>query len=160
MRTNEISKILKEEAIRYGLCVAWTKEWGSPTKEQMVDMYIKGLDFCIEHNYPSNAFIKEQFGDIAIRKGVFTDMDVNELNPPTAILNGNCTGKIELTGFVSRDIYVRHNSKVKIIIRDNAKAFVRVYDNAHAIIENEGVSRCFVYRMGGTATISGDVVVR
>lgn len=155
-----VSNMLKEEAMKFGLCVGWANEWGSPTKEQLVDMYIKGLDFCILHNYPSNTFIKQHFGEIAILKGVFTDMEVNLLNPPTAILNGECSGTIILTGFVSRDIHVRHNSKVKIIIRDAAKAFIRVYDNAYTIVENESQSRCFVYKKGGTATISGNVLVR
>lgn len=155
-----VSKVLKEEAMKFGLCVGWTEQWGSPTKEQLVEMYIKGLDFCILHNYPSNEFIKEHFGEIAIQKGVYTDMKVDVLNPPTAILNGECSGTIVLTGFVSRDIHVRHNSKVKIIIRDAAKAFIRVYDKAHVIVENESASRCFVYKKGGRATISGNVLVR
>lgn len=152
--------MLKEEAIKFGLCVGWTDDWGSPTKEQLVEMYIRGLDFCILHNYPSNDFIKEHFGKLAEEKGVFTDAKVNVLNPPIAILNGNCTGTIELTGFASRDIHVRHDSKLKVIVRDNAKAFIRVYDNAHVIVENQTDSRSYVYLKGGTATISGNVAVR
>jgi len=155
-----VSKVLKEEAVKLGLCVAWTKDWGSPTMEQLVDMYINGLDFCILKNYPSNEFIKQYFGDIAEKKGIFTDTKVDLLNPSIAILNGDCTGQIELTGFASRDIHVRHNSKVKIIVRDNAKAFIRVYDNAHAIIDNQTQYRSFLYKKGGTGTISGNVAVR
>lgn len=155
-----VSNMLKQEAMKNGLCGAWADDWGSPTKEQLVDMYIKGLDFCILHNYPSNEFIKQHFGEIAIQKGVYTDMKVDVLNPPVAILNGECFGTIVLTGFVSRDIHVRQNSKIKIIVRDFAKAFIRVYDNAHAIVENESQSRCFLYKKGGAAKITGDVLVR
>lgn len=155
-----VSEMLKEQAVNLGLCVAWAKEWGSPTKEQLVDMYIKGLDFCILHNYPSNEFIKNNFGKIAEDKGVFTDAKVDLLNPSITILNGNCTGQVVLTGFASRDIHVRHNSNVKIIVRDFAKAFVRVYDKGHAVIENESDSRSFLYQKGGTATVSGDVKIR
>ncbi|NDV68592.1 hypothetical protein [Dysgonomonas sp. 25] len=161
MKTKEVSKVLKKEAVKLGLCVAWTNSWGSPTKEQMADMYIEGLDFCILNNYPSNEFIKEHFGAIAESKGVFTDTKVNLVNPDIAILNGNCSGKIELTGFASRDIHVRHNSKVKVIIRDNAKAFIRVYNNAHVIVENLTQGKSYLYfRGGGTATISGKVKTR
>lgn len=155
-----VSDMLKAEAIKNGLCSTWTDEWGHPTKEQLVDMYIRGLDFCILHNYPSNEFIKKHFGDIAIMKGVYTDMKVNAENPDIAILNGNCTGQIVLNGYNSRDIHVRHNSKVKIIVRDCAKAFIRVYDKAHAIVLNESGERSFVYLMGGASTISGNVLVR
>ena len=155
-----VSEMLKKEAMKNGLCGAWTDSWGTPTKEQLVDMYITGLDFCILHNYPSNQYIKEHFGEIAEDKGVFTDTKVDVTNPDIAILNGNCTGQIVLSGYVSRDIHVRHNSKVKIVVRDFAKAFVRVYDDAHAIIESQSNKRSFLYKKGGTATISGNVLVR
>lgn len=157
----DISAELKKEAVRLNLCEEWTEAWKNPSLEEMADMYIRGLDFCIENNYPSNDFIKAHFGKVAEDKGVFTDTEVNLLNPEIAILNGNCTGTIELTGYASRDIHVRHDSKVKIIVRDYATAFVRVYDNAHAIIDNQTkTKKSFVYHKGGKATITGNVAVR
>lgn len=156
-----VSETLKQEAIKLNLCETWTDQWGKPSLEELVDRYIRGLDFCILNNYPSNEFIKHHFGKIAEDKGVFTDAEVNLLNPEIAILNGKCTGTIELTGFASRDIHVRHDSKVKIIVRDFATAFIRVYDNAHAIVENETkTKKSFVYYKGGKATITGNVAVR
>lgn len=157
-----VSEMLKDEAIKYGLCVAWTNEWGSPTKEQLVDMYIKGLDFCILNNYPSNKFIKEHFGKIAEDKGVYTDKKLDIINPPIAILNGKCTGTITLSGFISRDIYVRHNSRIKIVIKDAAKASIRIYDNAYVTIENETGSRIFAYKYSTDSTIvtTGNVLIR
>ncbi|PXV62381.1 hypothetical protein CLV62_12070 [Dysgonomonas alginatilytica] len=155
-----VSEILKTEAIKYDLCSDWTNDWGTPSLEELVDKYIKGLDFCILNNYPSNEFIKKNFGKIAEGKGVFVDSNVNLLNPKIAILNGSCSGEIVLNNYVSRDIHVRHDSIVKIIIRDGAIAFIRVYDNAHVVVENESGSRCFVYKKGGRVTISGDVLVR
>lgn len=155
-----ISEMLREEAIKYGLCVAWTDEWGTPTKEQLVDMYIRGLDFCIKNNYPSNEYIKTNFGIIAEEKGVYTDATVNLINPEIVILNGKCTGTITLSGYSSRDIHVRHNSKVKIIIKDAAKAFIRVYDNAHITVENSTGTRSFVYKYGGIVVNTGNVLVR
>lgn len=155
-----VSEVLKEEAIKNGLCSTWTNEWGNPTKEDLVEVYIRGLDFCILNNYPSNEFIKEHFGKVAEDRGIFTDANVDLLNPKIVVLNGRCKGKIELTGFNSVDIHVRHESDVEIKVRDFAKAFVRVYDTAHALIDNEGNAQSFVYKKGGYATISGNVKVR
>jgi len=155
-----VSETLKKEAIKLRLCDGWTNDWGTPTKEELVDMYIRGLDFCIFNNYPSNDFIKKHFGKIAEDKGVYTDVEIKIINPPIAILNGNTKGEITLSEYSSRDIHVRHNSNIKITVRDYAKAFVHLYDNATVKIVNEGNARSFLYKKGGTATINGNVLVR
>lgn len=49
----------------------------NPTKKQMADMYIKDIDFSIEHNYSSNEFIKECLSEITIQKGLYTDIEID-----------------------------------------------------------------------------------
>ena len=58
MKTREISLALKSEAVSLGLCQEWTSKWNNESKESLVEKYVKGIDFCIEHNYPSLAFMK------------------------------------------------------------------------------------------------------
>lgn len=40
-------------------------------------MYIKDIDFSIEHNYSSNEFIKECLSEITIQKGLYTDIEID-----------------------------------------------------------------------------------
>lgn len=156
-----VSKELKTQAIGLGLCEEWTDGWGNPTKEDLVDKYIEGLDFCIEHNYPSNEYIKKNFGEIAERKGVLVDKKNIDLDNPTfVVLNGDCEGTIKVDGFRVSRINVRHNSSTNIIVEEHAKVSIFLYDNANVTISNNGYEKAFVYQYGGDIVKSGEVLVR
>lgn len=159
-----ISEDLKQQAVKLGLCEEWTNGWGNPNLDNLVEMYISGIDYAIKNNYPSNEYIKKYFGKVAEDHGVFTDSNINVTNPDIAILNGNTKGKITLSGFVSRDIYVRHDSDIEIEIKDNARAFIRIFDNARVTVDNQSENKVFVYkyidRFKGKIYTSGNVVVR
>ena len=159
-----ISEELKQTAIDLNLCKEWTDGWLNPNLDDLCQMFITGIDFCIKNDYPSLKYIKQNFGDVACKHGIFVDSEINLNNPDIAILMGATKGSIELSGYVSRDIYVRHDSEVHIKVKDKAKAFIRVFDNAKVIVENEGSSRVFVYqyidKFKGEIKTSGDVFVR
>jgi len=153
-----LSKELKRQAVSLGLCQEWTEGWGNPDKDELVQKYLNGIDFCIGHNYPSNEFIKQYFGEIAERNGVFTDTDIHLENIPLLVLNGACTGEVELNGYTVGTIYIRHDSEVRIIVKDYAIAFIRLYDKAKIWVESE--SRAFVYQYGGCCEGTGNIKVR
>lgn len=156
-----VSNDLKRQAVALGLCEAWTNGWGSPTKEQLVDKYIDGLDFCIEHNYPSNEYIKQNFGEVAEKKGVFVDKKSIDLDNPTiVVMNGCCSGAIKVDEFNVSRINVRHESMIDINVYDHAKVSIFLYDNATINISNNGYGKVYVYQYGGCIKHLGDVVIR
>ena len=59
-----VSDELKEKAISLGLCTPWQKRWQNEDKHSLCQMYIKGLDFCIDHDYPSCTYMKKHFDGI------------------------------------------------------------------------------------------------
>lgn len=156
-----VSETLKDKAISLGLCEEWQDAWGNPTKEELVDKFIQGYDFCLINDYPSNDFIKNHFGEIAEKKGIYVDKKNIDLeNPSIVILQGECNGTIKVDEFNVCEVYVRHNSSVNILIEEYGIAFVRVYDNAEVTISNNGYKRSFVYKYGGSVDTSGDILVR
>ena len=45
-----LSDKMKEEAVSLGLCAQWTAEWkDNSSKDEMVDKFVTGIDFCIKH---------------------------------------------------------------------------------------------------------------
>lgn len=159
-----VSEELKKKAIALDLCKEWTDGWVNPNLDELCEMFISGIDFCIKNDYPSLEYIKKHFGVIAENHGIFVDTEINLHNPDVAILMGSTKGSIKLSGYTSRDIYVRHNCEVNIKVKDKAKAFIRVFDNAKVTVENESSSRVFVYqyidRFKGKIDTFGDVLVR
>lgn len=141
-----VSEELKQKAIKLGLCEEWTNDWNKPDLGGLCEMFVSGIDFCIKHDYPSTEYIKANFGDVAEDHGIFVDTEINLTNPDTAILMGTTKGNITLSDFVSRDIYVRHDSEVTITVKDSAKAFIRVFNNAKVTIDNQTDGKVFVYK--------------
>lgn len=155
----DLSKRMKKEAISLGLCEKWQSEWADKTsKDEMAEKFVRGIDFCIKHDWPSPKFIKKNFGDVMHRHGVYADENFIT-NSPTTILWGACDGEIIANRNETKTAYVKHNSKLKIYAGANSLVFVCIYDNAELEIACDKTSKVFVYRYGGSVTYrEGDPV--
>lgn len=130
-----LSETLKQQAVDLGLCRPWTEAWGDCDRQELIDKYKKGIDFCIDKQYPSNEFIKANFDhDLLNANLIFVDeyLDFDMMPSGIYILNGECSGSIRFAPWTAATVYVRHKSNVTIIADDFAKVFVRVYDEADA----------------------------
>lgn len=130
---SNLSDILKQEAVDLGLCKPWTEAWGDCDQQELIDKYKKGIDFCIDKQYPSNEFIKANFDRHLLNENlIFVDEHINLETAPSGIyvINGECTGRIWFGKWAAATIFVRHNSKIRIEADRYAKVFVRLYDNA------------------------------
>lgn len=145
---DNLSEILKQQAIALGLCKPWTEAWGDCDQQELIDKYVKGIDFCIEHQYPSNDFIKANFErDLLNANLIFVDEYVDMDMAPSGIyiLNGECSGRIRFAPWTAATVYVRHTSNVRIIADDFAKVFVRLYDEAEAVVDSDESAVVKVY---------------
>ena len=69
MTDKELSMKLREDARKIGLCDKWYGEWEDETKmDKLIIMFKKGLDFCIQHRWPSKSFIKQHFKQDYLRR--------------------------------------------------------------------------------------------
>jgi hypothetical protein len=158
---NKLNTELKNKAVSLGLCAKWTSEWSERDKDELCEMYIRGLDFCIEHDYPSRKYMMENFSGVMENHGIYVDADFDEkFVKGILVLNGDCHGDIIVKGYDVATIHVRHDSFIRITITDHAKAFIKVYDNAVVQVIQEGESKAYLYRKGGSYKVSGDVLVR
>ncbi len=145
---NNLSETLKQQAVDLGLCRPWTEAWGNCDQQELIDKYKKGIDFCIDKQYPSNEFIKANFDrDLLNANLIFVDeyLDFDMMPSGIYILNGECSGSIRFAPWTAATIYVRHKSNVTIIADDFAKVFVRLYDEAEAETEAEESAVVRVY---------------
>ena len=143
-----LSETLKQQAVDLGLCRPWTEAWGDCDQQELIDKYKKGIDFCIDKQYPSNEFIKANFDrDLLNANLIFVDeyLDFDMMPSGIYILNGECSGSIRFAPWTAATIYVRHKSNVTIIADDFAKVFVRLYDAADAETEAEVCAVVRVY---------------
>lgn len=155
------SKELRRMAREAGLCDQWHSKWRDYTsQDDLLDMYIRGIDFCIKHDYPSLEYAKENFSSDRLHShGIYIDEWVSMAAAPSqdrhiAVL----LGKSMVTGETSPDscvtAYVRHNSMMNISSPKNARLFIHAYDNAEISIGYaDQLSRVFIYAHSPSAKI-------
>lgn len=156
----DISKELKKEAISLGLCQEWTNEWGKPTKDELVDKYVRGIDFCIEHNYPSCEYMKKHFDGVMQNHGVFVNDNIDLQNSKMVIANGKTSGKIIYNSYSVGTIYARHDSDLTIEASGNAFVSIETYDNCNVSVFQRDQSKVFIYNHGGNIQTSGNIVIK
>ena len=160
----DISSYLKKKAIDMGLCKEWSDNWGNPDKQELIDKYLKGIDFCIKHDYPNLSFIKKNFDhDLLYKNHVYIDEDVYEKDiSHIAVFNGQCRGFLSFKGVSACDLYIRHKSEIRIDCTGFSKIFINLYDNAKINIRQKDLSSVYVYRHGKKNVLNseGNVITR
>lgn len=144
-----LSETLKQQAVSLGLCHKWTEAWADNSDQQeLIDKFVKGIDFCLERDWPSNDFIKANFDrDLLNSNLIFVDEYVDMDMAPSGIyiLNGECSGRIRLAPWAAATVYLRHSSKITIVADDFAKVFVRLYDETDVDVDSDGSAVVKVY---------------
>lgn len=125
---NILNETLRNDAIKLGLCQQWQNEWMSnKNMGQLIKMYKRGIDFCIEHKWPSCDWIVENFDRAELRDNkVF----IREINFLTIIPSG---------------IAVVRESKAKLVTERNAVVTLHCQDCQDIIIKAGKGSIVFVH---------------
>lgn len=162
MEGRKLNIVLRDRAREFGLCDEWYKGWDKDsTRQELIEKYLRGIDFCIEHDYPRVEFIKAQFPrQLLERNGIFADCEVDGDNIGTCVLLGSAHGVLRYHGFCSCSVYVVHKGCVDIQATDGARVFVEVYGESVVMVSADDTSRVFVYQHGGNVKVDGNVTIR
>lgn len=144
-----LSKMLKYSAMQNGLCAQWTNEWNDETSlDELISKFKRGLDFCIEHNWPSKEFVDDNFDKKELaRHHVYSNVEgISEwgFSDVATIVQHGSTGEFHFAGYDATTLWVRHDSEVLVTVSGNAIVFVHVYDNAVVNIEQHGSGKVTV----------------
>lgn len=129
----ELQELLKKQAINLGLCQQWQDEWGSPDVDSLCDKFIRGIDFCIKHDFPSVDEVKYHFKREDIeRNGIFAHEGTKSVSngQKNVISMGESEVDVHVPDYGVCDIYVRHNSKVNLHVGNNAFVYVTVMNDS------------------------------
>jgi hypothetical protein len=149
----ELSKELAKEAKKKGICEPWYKELKTlEDKRAMVRMYLKGIDFCLANDYPSNDYIRQNFGDMMNEFGVFLDDNIDLVDVPKCVALGATKGRVEIDKFSVSEIFIKHESALNVVAKDNAFVMIDVFDNAVVMVYAQDNAKVCVNKYGN-ATI-------
>lgn len=135
---SKLSISLRQQAVKHGLCQLWRREWSDDcTPQDLIDKFKRGIDFCIEHDFPSLEVIHRHFNaDLLHQNFIYTDETLRLDEAPSGIyvLQGACTGVLRFHSFATATLHLRHNTHVTVIAEDMARVFIRLHDDSDADI--------------------------
>lgn len=141
METREIQNELIRTGRELGMCDKFMGrlEAGPMSRQDMFGLFHAGLDFCIEHNWPSIDFINEAFTDLELSKaGIYKRGDCLSENQKNVVAIGNATVDVYVGNSGVTDIYCRHNSTINLHLGDNAFCYISVHDNGTVNVISKG----------------------
>ena len=150
MEISELNKVLRTKAIEAGLCDDWQNNiWNRDLSlDELLTIYIRGIDFSLKQEWFDYDFIKEEFpADILHRHNIYLDeyISIGDASSGTWVFIGNCEGEITFKDFSVGTLYLRHNSRIKVVTKDMAKVFISLYDESEVDVEQLEYSTAKVY---------------
>lgn len=141
---------LAKQAKAHGICENWYLELKNENNiDKMLDMYVKGIDFCLSNDYPSNHFIRKNFKGKMEKHGIHLDETLNIVSEPKVIALGKCTGKIELDSFDVCEIFVKNESNLTIVAKGNSFVMIDLFDNSTIDVHTYDNAKVCINRYGG-----------
>jgi len=147
----ELSKELAKQAKRFNICQEWHDELKNLNdKKAMLEMYLKGIDFCLSNDYPSNEYIRANFKGEMEKFGVFLDDAIDLVNVDKCVALGKTKGRIVINDFGTSEIFVKHSSELTIIAKGDSFVMVDLFDDAVIHVQAHDRAKVCVNRYGNS----------
>lgn len=136
----ELKKQLKQDGIAKGLCSQYQGLIDrSQSIEALVRLFIRGIDFCIKHDYPTLEFMRKNFKGKSEPFGAYVDDEIRGLrNVPDVVLNGDCKAFLEYGEYSVSRLFVRHGSLARIFVSGHAVLTIDAFDHSHLVVAVAG----------------------
>ena len=152
----ELVELLRKDGVRKGLCQQYQGLLkGDLSIEDLVKLFIGGVDFCIKYNYPTLDFMREHFKGKSEPYGAFVDDEIVEplVNVPDVVMNGDCKAMAEYNGFAVSRIFARHNTQMSVTVTDHAIVTIDAFDNTFLAIAVAGSDAQVIVSLYGEAKV-------
>ena len=129
---------LKNDGIEHGMCSKFREEWDDPSVDDVCSYFFRGMDFCIENNWPSVYQIKEALTfEEASSHGIYY-ADGKSIGQLQVCALGDAAVHVFVPAMTTCDIYARHKSKVHLHIGAGARCYVSMYDSSTVFVDEKG----------------------
>lgn len=127
-----LQKALLEDGAKHGMCEKFQRILSGQELaiDELLMLYHRGLDFCIEHDWPGIDLVRLFSNDDLERNGIYYDRLGKFIANQFTVVNGSSDCTIVIPAWMVCSIYVRHNSRIRLIVEDNANCYVTTHDNS------------------------------
>lgn len=145
----QIKRELKAAALRHDLCGPWQQMLDrAADKATLVQMYMRGIDFCFGRDFPSVEYLVQHFKGECEAYGLRVDEAFRARNIRKAALVGSCDASLSYDSYEVAQLFVRHDSRVQLDARGHSIITVDCFDRSRIDIRAAEESQVTVYRYG------------
>lgn len=146
----KIGKELAIEAAKKGICEEWYNDMVAlADKSALLEMYVKGIDFCLMNDYPSNDYIRKNFKGEMEAYGIHLDEVLSLYNEAKVIALGKCTGRVENCLYNVSQVFLKHESDLTVIAEGHSFVMIDIFDNAKLRVIASDQTRVCINHYGG-----------
>ena len=143
---------MAEMATRKGICKEGFERIAScDTIEEMLHYFIEGIDFCLEHDFPSKEHLLKYGSGLIEKYGIWVDWDVVGINERTTVLLGHSTAHLSYNGHSVSQLFIKHQSEAKVKAFDDSYLVIDCFENSKLHVIAEGASRVIINMYGNAA---------
>ena len=128
----DLGRTLAKDAAKKGICKPWHDElrnFGNDI-DKILEMYLKGIDFCLESDFPDKDFIAKHFKGKMETSGVFLDDAIDIWDAKKVVALGTTSGNVHTTRYGVSEVFVTHDADLDILPKENSFVVVDVWGNA------------------------------
>lgn len=152
---------MREEGRFLGMCDEFYNETWNYSQEQLVEKMFKGIDFCLQHHWPSNEFIKKNFKRDFLREhGVFLDDEYSICNTQESLVLGGSKIRYRYNGKHYGNIRVRDLSMVEVTAKGDVLVIVHLFECACAKVSQSDKAKVAVIKHSPNALVNASEGVR
>lgn len=145
----QIKQELKAAALRHDLCAQWQQMLDrAGDKATLVQMYMRGIDFCFGWDFPCVEYIERHFKGECEAYGLHVNEAFRAHNARKIALVGRCDAQLSYDSYEVAQLFVRHGSRVLLDVRGHSIVTVDCFDDSRVDIRADEESRVTVYRYG------------
>lgn len=163
MDITQINKVLRDTAIKDGLCDKWQKDWRRDWPAQkLLEKYKEGIDFCLANNYPSADFIEKNFSlEDRHKVGVFVNEKYSILNREgCSVIRGTSIITARFNATSNGELYVTDNATLKVFAHGHSFVIVQALGNATVeAIQHDSAKLIIIKHSPCTIKTSGNVKI-
>jgi hypothetical protein len=146
----KLNKELAVEAKAKGICQEWyNRLQHTEDKHALIKMFLDGIDFCISEDYPSPRFF-QLFDGIRQQYGIFRNEPIQTENSKHVVAFGRCKGTAKYTDYSVGQVFIKHETNLKLTASGNAFVMVDIFDSAKIAVEAKDNAKVCINQYGGT----------
>lgn len=155
----ELNDYILKGAMQADICKPWAEQIASAGNvDELLSMYVKGIDFCLKNNFPSNADLVRLAGDKLQGYGIYIDNPGIDLrNCKTTALLGSCYSDLNYDKFTVAQAFIKHTSTARVVASDNSFIVIDCFDDSTLDVRAFGNAKVLV-NVYGRAVVTTDTV--